>query len=63
MGENGGVPYFIIAALYVLTTMFAGGGLSTLKGRLLFSVAVAVIIYVIYVYAFGLTLPSGMLFE
>ena len=34
-----------------------------LKGRLLFSVAVAVIIYVIYVYAFGLTLPSGMLFE
>lgn len=51
------------AALYVLTTMFAGGGLSTLKGRLLFSVAVAVIIYVIYVYAFGLTLPSGMLFE
>lgn len=80
MGENGGVPYFIItayiavmtaagyliatpAALYVLTTMFAGGGSSTLKGRLLFSVAVAVIIYVIYVYAFGLTLPSGMLFE
>ena len=51
------------AALYVLTTMFAGGGSSTLKGRLLFSVAVAVIIYVIYVYAFGLTLPSGMLFE
>ena len=50
MGENGGVPYFIItayiavmtaagyliatpAALYVLTTMFAGGGSSTLKGK------------------------------
>lgn len=49
--------------LYVLTAMFAKGSDSTLKGRIIFSVAVSVIIYVIYVFAFGLTLPSGILFE
>ncbi|MDO5417869.1 MAG: tripartite tricarboxylate transporter TctB family protein [Lachnospiraceae bacterium] len=49
--------------LYVMTTMFAKGSKSTVKGRILFSVLVAVIIYVIYVYAFGLTLPAGMLFD
>lgn len=49
--------------LYVLTAMFAKGSDSTLKGRIIFSVAVSVIIYVIYVFAFGLMLPSGILFE
>lgn len=49
--------------LYVLTTMFAKGSKTTVKGRVIFSVAVAVIIYVIYVFAFGLTLPAGMLFD
>lgn len=48
--------------LYILTTMFARGSQTSLKGRIIFSVAVAVIIYVIYVFAFGLTLPGGMLF-
>ena len=48
--------------LYVLTTMFAKGSQTSVKGRVIFSVAVAAIIYVIYVYAFGLTLPGGMLF-
>lgn len=49
--------------LYVLTTMFAKGSRTTVKGRVIFSVLVAVIIYVIYVFAFGLTLPGGMLFD
>ena len=48
--------------LYILTTMFDRGSQTSLKGRIIFSVAVAVIIYVIYVFAFGLTLPGGMLF-
>lgn len=48
--------------LYVLTTMFAKGSVTSVKGRAIFSVAVAAIIYVVYVYAFGLTLPGGMLF-
>lgn len=47
--------------LYLLTTMFARGSGTSIKGRIIFSVAVAVIIYVIYVFAFGLTLPGGML--
>lgn len=49
--------------LYVLTTMFAKGSSSTVKGKVLFSLSVALVIYVVYVYAFGLTLPAGMLFE
>lgn len=48
--------------LYILTTMFAKGSNTTIKGRIIFSVAVAVIIYAIYVFAFGLSLPGGMLF-
>lgn len=48
---------------YVLTTIFAKGSNSTVKGRVVFSLAVALIIYVIYVFAFGLTLPGGMLFD
>lgn len=49
--------------LYVLATLFARGTKSTVRGRVVFSVSVALIIYVIYVFAFGLTLPAGMLFE
>lgn len=48
--------------LYGLTTMFAKGSQTTIKGRVIFSVLVSVIIYVVYVFAFGLTLPGGMLF-
>ena len=47
---------------YALTTMFAKGSNSTLKGRIIFSVLISVIIYVIYTYVFGLGLPSGSLF-
>ena len=48
--------------LYILTTMFARESKTSIRARVVFSVAVAVIIYVIYVFAFGLTLPGGMLF-
>lgn len=48
--------------LYILTTMFAKGSRTTVKARIIFSVLVAVIIYAVYVFAFGLTLPGGMLF-
>ena len=47
---------------YGLTTIFAKGSRSTMKGRILFSVVFSLIIYVIYVYAFGLGLPEGALF-
>lgn len=49
--------------LYIMTTLFARGSNSTTKGRIMFSVLTAVIIYLIYVFAFGLTLPSGLLFS
>ncbi|WP_124065571.1 tripartite tricarboxylate transporter TctB family protein [Clostridium sp. E02] len=49
--------------LYILTTVFAKGSSSTIKGRIVFSLLTAVIIYLIYVLAFGLTLPSGLLFN
>lgn len=47
---------------YGLTTLYAKGSNSTLKGRLTYTVLLTVIIYVIYVYAFGLGVPSGELF-
>lgn len=49
--------------LYALTTIFAKGSSSTLKGRVLFSILTTVIIYLIYVFAFDLTLPLGVLFD
>lgn len=49
-------------ATYVMTTLFAKGQKSTVKGRIIFSVLLTVIIYGIYVFAFGLGLPDGMLF-
>lgn len=48
--------------LYVLTTMFAKSSKTSVKGRIIFSVVFSLVVYVIYVYAFGLTLPGGMLF-
>ena len=47
---------------YIMTTLFAKGKTSTRKGRIIFSVLLTVIIYAIYVFAFGLGLPDGMLF-
>ena len=58
------VGYFITTPviIYIMTTLFAKGSSSTRKGRILFSIITSVIIYLIYVFVFGLTLPSGLLF-
>lgn len=58
------IGYLIVTPFvtYALTTLFAKGSSSTLKGRIIFSVLLTVIIYVIYIYVFGLSLPSGALF-
>lgn len=47
---------------YALVTLFAKGSNSTVRGRVIFSVLFAVVIYVIYVYVFGLSLPEGAFF-
>ncbi len=49
--------------LYVLSTLFAKGYTCSWYGRLIYAVAVTGIVYVVYVYAFGLGLPAGMIFE
>ncbi|MDO4266826.1 MAG: tripartite tricarboxylate transporter TctB family protein [Eubacteriales bacterium] len=49
-------------ACYILTTLYAKGSNTTLKGRLLYTVILTLAVYVIYVFAFGLGLPSGELF-
>lgn len=47
---------------YALTTLYAKGSNSTVKGRLIYTILFTAAIYVIYVYAFGLGVPSGELF-
>ena len=47
---------------YGLTTLFAKGSKSTVKGRVIYSVLLTAIIYVVYIYVFGLSLPSGARF-
>lgn len=47
---------------YALTTLYARGSSSTLKGRLIYTIALTLVIYVIYVFAFGLAVPAGELF-
>lgn len=59
---------FLIASpviLYILTTYFSkASNLPTkLWARILFSLAVSVIIYAMYVPLFGMTLPAGLLFD
>ena len=49
-------------ATFVLVTMFAKGSGSKLLTRIIFAVAVTIVIYVVYVVAFGMSLPSGILF-
>lgn len=51
--------------LYVLTTYFSkASNLPTkLWARIVFAIAVTVIIYAMYVPLFGMTLPEGILFE
>ncbi len=47
---------------YTLTTLYAKGYKTSLKGRLIYTILLTLIIYVVYVYAFGLNVPSGELF-
>ncbi|MEQ2563909.1 tripartite tricarboxylate transporter TctB family protein [Ventrimonas sp. CLA-AP-H27] len=47
---------------YILTTLYAKGSKSTLKGRLIYTILLTAIIYAVYVYAFGLGVPTGELF-
>lgn len=47
---------------YLFTTLYAKGSNTTLKGRILYTVILTLVIYVIYVFAFGLGLPTGELF-
>ena len=59
---------FLIASpiiLYVLTTYFSKASKLPTKlwARILFSLAVSIIIYAMYVPLFGMTLPSGLLFD
>ena len=59
---------FLIASpvvLYILVTYFSkASNLPTkLWARIVFSIAVAVIIWAMYVPLFGMTLPAGLLFE
>ena len=58
------IGYLIVTPFvtYGLTTLFAKGSKSTLKGRILYSVLLTAVIYVVYIYVFGLSLPSGSLF-
>ncbi len=59
---------FLIASpivLYVLTTYFSKASKLPTKlwARIVFSIAVSVLVYVMYVPLFGMTLPGGVLFE
>lgn len=49
-------------ACYGITTLYAKGSQSTRKNRIVYSIGLTVILYVTYVYAFGLGLPAGELF-
>ncbi|MGL5438102.1 MAG: tripartite tricarboxylate transporter TctB family protein [Lachnospiraceae bacterium] len=47
---------------YLFAAYYAKGSNATLKAKVLFSILFTIIIYVIYIYAFGLGLPTGELF-
>lgn len=47
---------------YLLTTLYAKGSNSTVKGRLIYTAVLTLLLYVIYVFVFGLGLPAGELF-
>jgi len=48
---------------YVVVTLFAHGKQTKTMNRIIFSVLVSLIIYLIYAYVFKLPMPSGLLFE
>ena len=56
--------YLIVTpfALFALCTLFSRGKGSKLLWRVVFSLAFTAVIYVIYIYVFGLTLPGLTLF-
>lgn len=58
------VGYLIMTPIIccALTTLYAKGSNSTLKGRLIYTVVLTAVIYIIYVFAFGLGVPTGELF-
>lgn len=47
---------------YLLTTLYAKGSNATVKGRLIYTAVLTLVLYVIYVFVFGLGLPAGELF-
>lgn len=58
------VGYLVMTPVicYALTTLYAKGSNTTLKGRLVYTVLLTAVIYIIYVFAFGLGVPTGELF-
>ncbi|QQO08509.1 tripartite tricarboxylate transporter TctB family protein [Breznakiella homolactica] len=48
--------------LFALCTVYSKGFVSKLVPRIIFAIAFTLISYVIYVYAFGLRMPGGVLF-
>ena len=59
--------YLIVTpfALFAFTTLIAWGGKveSKLLPRIIYSIVVTILIYLMYVTAFGMTLPTGLLFD
>jgi len=49
--------------LFVLSTLYSKGSNATFKGRIIYSIAFTIILYLLYVYLFGLAFPKGILFE
>lgn len=47
---------------FLFATFYAKGSNATLKARVLFAAVFTILIYAIYIYAFGLGLPTGELF-
>jgi hypothetical protein len=56
--------YIIVTpfAVFSLTSLFARGKKSALIFRVIFSLVFSFVVYVVYVYAFGLNLPRGIIF-
>ncbi|MCH3918478.1 MAG: tripartite tricarboxylate transporter TctB family protein [Spirochaetia bacterium] len=48
---------------YAIVTLFAREKKTTLIGRIFFSLSVSFIVYAVYVFAFGMSLPVGLVFD
>lgn len=51
-----------VVAVYILTTLFAKGFEVKRKSKILYSALFSLLIYGVYVYVFGMSLPRGILF-